>query len=100
MPVILANQKQINILNECNNSCYSPFKDEDETVKNETQQFLLQDIKNCMERCLCFLLIRVMKYIKCKPLPCLLVQSNLLINTDTDGAIESVFINRVFILTL
>ena len=57
----------------------SPFKDEDETMKNETQQFLLQDIKNCMERC--FLLIRVMKYIKCKPLPCLLVQSNLLIRT-------------------
>ena len=68
-----------NYLNECNNSCYNLFKDEDETMKNETQQFLLQDIKNCMERCLCFLLIRVMKYIKCKPLPCLLVQSNLLI---------------------
>ena len=45
MPVILANQKQRNILNECNNSCYNPFKDEDETMKNETQQFVLQEYK-------------------------------------------------------
>ena len=70
MPVIflLASQKQRNILNECiNNSCYNPFKDEDETMKNETQQFVLQDIKNCMERCFCFLTIdqSAMKYITC-----------------------------------
>ena len=45
MPVILANQKQRNILNECNNSCYNLFKDEDETMKNETQQFVLQEYK-------------------------------------------------------
>ena len=46
MPVILANQKQINILNECNkNSCYNLVKDEDETMKNETQQFVLQEYK-------------------------------------------------------
>ena len=91
MPVILANQKQINILNECNNSCCSPFKDEDETMKNETQQFLLQDIKNCMERC--FLLIRVMKYIKCKPqFPACIAGTVKSVNTDTEGAIESVFI--------
>ena len=51
----LANQKQRNILNECNNkySCYNPFKDEDETMKNETQQFVLQDIKNCLETDVC-----------------------------------------------
>ena len=54
-------------VNECNNSCYNPFKDEDEIMKNETQQFVLQDIKNCMERCFCFLTIdqSVMKYITC-----------------------------------
>ena len=45
MPVILANQKQRNILNECNNSCYNLVKDEDETMKNETQQFVLQEYK-------------------------------------------------------
>ena len=46
MPVILANQKQRNILNECNNSCYNQLvKDEDETMKNETQQFVLQEYK-------------------------------------------------------
>ena len=53
MPVILANQKKRNILNECNNSCYNLVKDEDETMKNETQQFVLQDIKNCMETDVC-----------------------------------------------
>ena len=46
MPVILANQKQRNILNECNNSCYNLVKDEDETMKNETQQFVLQEYKD------------------------------------------------------
>ena len=53
--MILANQKQRNILNECNNKylCYNSFKDEDETMKNETQQFVLQDIKNCMETDVC-----------------------------------------------
>ena len=48
MPVIflLANQKQRNILNECiNNSCYNLVKDEDETMKNETQQFGRQEYK-------------------------------------------------------
>ena len=45
MPVILANQKQRNILSECNNSCYNLVKDEDETMKNETQQFVLQEYK-------------------------------------------------------
>ena len=54
-------------VNECNNSCYNSFKDEDEIMKNETQQFVLQDIKNCMERCFCFLTIdqSAMKYITC-----------------------------------
>ena len=31
--MILGNQKQRNILSECSNSCYNPFKDEDETIK-------------------------------------------------------------------
>ena len=82
MPVILANQKQRNILNECNNSCYNLVKDEDETMKNETQQFVLQEYKELHGKM--FLLSidqNAMKYIKCKPLPCLLVQSNLLIQT-------------------
>ena len=82
MPVILANQKQRNILNECNNSCYNPFKDEDETMKNETQQFVLQEYKELHGKM--FLLSidqSAMKYIKCKPLLCLLVQSSLLIWT-------------------
>ena len=66
MPVILANQKQRNILNECNNSCYNPFKDEDETMKNETQQFVLQEYKELHGKM--FLLSidqSAMKYIKC-----------------------------------
>ena len=82
MPVILANQKQRNILSECNNSCYNLVKDEDETMKNETQQFVLQEYKELHGKM--FLLSidqSAMKYIKCKPLPCLLVQSNLLIRT-------------------
>ena len=70
MPVILANQKQRNILNECNNSCYNLVKDEDETMKNETQQFVLQEYKELHEKM--FLLSidqSAMKYIKCNPFP-------------------------------
>ena len=53
-------------VNECNNSCYNPFKDEDETMKNETQQFVLQEYKELHGKM--FLLSidqSAMKYIKC-----------------------------------
>ena len=78
MPVILANQKQRNILNECNNSCYNPFKDEDETMKNETQQFVLQEYNELHGKMFVLSIDQnAMKYIKCKPLPCLLGYSQI-----------------------